>query len=347
MNKLFLIALLFTGTAIASEESTYCDFATLKAEADRIQFSSPIVQLTIGRNPTTLSNVGIFGLTENLSQYLKGQLQKDVGQADCELYRSMSDLAKRATYDGAIIRNTIVARKADAIQEAIIQLDVLKNEEQKRVTVGSSTLPTIELIDSTEVRLNSDLFELQSQNNPMAVPTLSTHPVDELIANTSSLLAASQHLLAKSAKYDNWGVILGAGGAVQSISGNTTSSPYATLTFTYQIGSSHRNQALDKAADASVRLLNEQGTGPVQLAHLLRTKVQEMIGFNNSALRAAVRYDESIIQNIKLIEGLDTSDAHKFRVQLTLDQINNNVQIRTLRDSNTILTKYLAINYSH
>jgi hypothetical protein len=346
MKKLLLLVFLSI-TAHASEEQSYCDMTTEKSEADRILFVSPNAQLTLGRNPTTLSNVVMVGVTESLSHYLKGQLQRDVGQGDCQLYRSMADLAKHATYDGIVIRNSVVARKADAIEDAVKQIDDLYQNESKRVAAGNSTVPTLELLETAKAKLDSDLFEMQSQNNPMAVPTLSNHPVDELIANTSSLLANEQHLLAKSAKYDNWDVALGVGGAVEFVGGNKTSSPYATLTFAYQIGSSKRSEALDRAADAATKLLTEQGTGPVQLAYLLRTKVQEMIKFNSSALQAAMKYDEAIANNLKLIDGLDTSDAHKFRIQLTLDQINNQVQIRTLQQSNSILTKYLAINYSH
>lgn len=348
MKKLLLLALLsVVGIAHASEEQTYCDFAIEKAEADKILLISPNALVSFGRNPTTLSTVGIIGVTESLSHYLKGRLQTDVGEGDCELYRSMSDLAKHATYDGIVLRNNVVSRKADAIEEAVKQIDALLKSETERVTVGNSTLPTVELLETSKAKLSGDLFEMQSQNNPMAVPTLSNHPVDELIVNTNSRLSTEQHLLAKSAKYDNWDLSLGAGGAVEFLSGNKTTSPYATLTFTYQIGSGARSEALDKAADAASRLLNEQGVGPVQLAYLLKNKITEMIKFNTSALQAALRYDASITNNLKLIEGLDTSDAHKFRVQLLLDQISNNVQIRTLRDSNAILTKYLAINFSH
>src|SRR5665213_1434167 len=293
-NLLLLAVLLVAATAHASEEQTYCDVAVDTAEADRILLISPTAQLTVGRNPTTLSNVELGGVTESLSHYLKGQLQRDVGQGNCELYRSMSDLAKHATYDGIVIRNTVVARKADAIQDAIAELTKLQQYESVRVAAGTSTLPTLELIESSKAKLSGDLFEMQSQNNPMDVLKLSNHPVDELISTTTSLLANEQHLLVRSAKYDNWDVALGVGGAIESVAGNkTAASPYATLSFSYSIGTSARNKALDKAANASVKLLNEQGTGPVQLAYLLRTKVAEMVKFNESALEAAQKYDAS------------------------------------------------------
>lgn len=347
MKYLVLLALLISSVAFATEEQTYCNMTMEKSEADRILLVSPNAELTFGRNPTTLSNVGMAGVTESLSHYLKGQLQRDVGQGDCELYRSLSDLAKHAAYDGIVIRNTVVARKVDAIEDAIKQIEALQADESERVAVGTSTLPTVELLEAAKVKLSSDMFEMQSQNNPMAVPTLSNHPVDELITNTNSLLANQQHILAKSSKYDNWDVALGVGGAAEFVGGNKTSSPYATLTLSYSLGSSARNRALDKSAEASIRLLNEQGTGPVQLAYLLKVRVEEMIKFNESALEAAQKYNAAIDGNLKLIDGLDTQDAHKFRVQLQLDQINNNIQLQTLRQSNAILTKYLAINFSH
>lgn len=347
MKYIALAALLFATSAYATEEQTYCDYAIEKAEADRILLVSPNALASLGRNPSTLTTVEILGATESLSHYLKGKMQKDIGQGDCEVYKSMADLAKHATYDGVVIRNAVVARKSEAIEEAIKQVDDLVSSEKQRVAVGTSTIVTIELLETAKAKLYGDLFELQSQNNPIAVPTLSNHPLDELIVHTNSLLADEQHLIAKAAKYDNWDVSLGVGGASEVLNGTRTVQPYATVTMSYQFGASARNRALDKAADSYANLLNEQGTGPVQLAYLLRRKVEEMVNFNSKALQAATNYNAAIINNAKTLEGIDTADAHKFRVQLTLDQINNGIQIRTLQQSNSILTKYLAINFSH
>lgn len=347
MKYLALIALLVATSAYATEEETYCDYATQKAEADRILLVAPSALASLGRNPSTLTTVEIVGATESLSHYLKGKLQKDIGQGDCEVYRSMSDLAKHATYDGVVIRNSVVARKSEAIEEAIKQVEELVASEKQRVAVGTSTIVTIELLETARAKLYGDLFELQSQNNPIAVPTLSNHPIDELIVHTNSLLADEQHLLAKSAKYDNWDVSLGVGGASEVLNGTRTVQPYATVTMSYQFGSAARNRALDKSGEAYAKLLNEQGTGPVQLAYLLKRKVEEMVRFNSKALQAAIDYNAAIINNAKTLEGIETNDAHKFRVQLTLDQINNTIQIHTLQQSNSILTKYLAINFNH
>lgn len=349
MNKLlFTLLVLISFNALSNEEQSYCDYTMEKSEADRMQLIAPNLVVGAGKNSASLENIMTVGITESLSHYLKGQLQKDIGAADCKLFRTMNQLTKHTSYDAIILSNAIGLYKMKYLKVAIKHLSKLVLKERELVKKGASTIITVEFLKAAKTKLELKLIELQQQVDSRAIPALSKTPVDQLIKQANSQMALQQKRLLKSNKYNNWDITLaaGAGKDLSTTLRNSTTTPYVSLNFIYSLGAMPRNRALQRSAKAYTQYAKEQSVGPIQLATLFIKKVASMIKANKLALISSRNYEAEINESLKSIEGIDNAHATRFKTQLIIEKINNSLEKKTLEISNVILMKYLHENFS-
>jgi hypothetical protein len=129
-----------------------------------------------------------------------------------------------------------------------------------------------------------------------------------------------------------------------SISTNGVS-PYVSIQGTWSLGSIARDRALDRAAEAYTAWNKSQSIGPIKLAEFLKTKVSNLSTANRMMVANSEDYLAKLLNEEKAVEGIDTSDAHRYLVELEIERITTDVQLDIANYTSRVAEKYLAVNF--
>jgi hypothetical protein len=362
MKKLCMILVaLHSFTAFASDEQKYCDYAKEKAIAEKLDLMSPRAAMYVRASERESRNVFEIVLQENVSDFLKGNVSKKIGEADCLVYRYMNEITKHSNYDLMLIDNDINKHKLLAINTAIAKINVLLQQENKRLKSGHSTLFATTLFEQSKDALEIKRAGIQEEiNKSQPVHYTSKKSLSELINLVKNQIKIQQKLLVKSQQYENWALNLGVGamtsgptnvaGAAPATSGGSGNgfseiAPYVSLQVTYSLGSIARNRALKRSADAYSDWKNIQSLGPIQLSNDLKNKLTSYLASNDFALQDAISDRQKINKKLNSITRIETEDADKLRIELKIEQILNQVDYEVFNHTSVVLRNYLASNF--
>jgi hypothetical protein len=342
-----LAFVLFSGSVLGDEESSYCDYTNEKYEAEHILLQSPKATFGGGRaNVGNLNAIGL-GVSESLSNYLKGRLSTQIGNQDCELFKHINEISKHVSYDLSSMQVAYAKNRINEIDDSIANLKTILQNEEQRLKVGSSTIITTDTIESAIQRQMVERAILSQQVAMVIIPEMKTIPLKQLLTETIEIEANQQQTIAKQAKYDNWDVNVSAGIGSQ-IKGFTpgATQPFGMVGFSYSFGASARNHALDASGNAYTEYVNHQTTGPIHLADQLIKQVSAAQLSAQDSLISYESYMNNLQYNLDSISGIDTPESHRFYIQLQMEITTTKVEIQSTKYNIHQMNAYLEQNFS-
>jgi hypothetical protein len=352
MKYFILLALLpFVAHAadMPSDDYHYCDYTKEKSEAERLNFESPSLLVGGGRTNTGSNNAIGVGVTESLSKFLQGRLSNQIGDNDCRLYRLVNNITKHVQYDLIRLTYQDAETRVNLTEQAILSLDSMIVDEQKRVEAGGSTIMLVATLQAAKARLTLGLGQLQQQMAVAILPTTSQGPLKDILKEAVVLTEDQQAVLAKQSKYQNWDLALTVGaGSNPSMPmfHSLPTEPYVSLSYTYSFGGPARNRALDRAASSYAAYARENEIGPINLGWKLSDQIRKAKAADENSFQAITDYNKQLAKNVDSVAGTDTVVAHMFRVSLAVEQLTYNIEANALAQSIERLNNYMEANFN-
>jgi len=347
---LALLAAVLCHAESPSDTGAYCDYQHESARANALLLIAPNAVAALGRSSTSTGAVLGVGVSESLSHYLQGKVVTQLGDSNCLLYRSMNDITEHTQFDIQILTNDIGAERIKADQEAIKRLDVLLSREKELVAAGSSTVFMSAMLESAKYKLQSDITETANQLGLNQAPVyINDKPLGALLQQAYDVTGANQQLAVKLGKLQNWDVTVGVGAGTSPGTDNSLNfaevKPYVSIQGSWSFGSPARNKALNNAAADYQAWVRSQHLGPIRMAELLKLRVEDTLALNQYAINMANGYLEKIADQKATIQGVETAEAHRYEVQLAIEEITTQVNSDVAWATAARLKKYLAVNF--
>jgi hypothetical protein len=167
--------------------------------------------------------------------------------------------------------------------------------------------------------------------------------IRELIQHKLSADAEMEKTSDKEQAALNWDLSLDVG--VRHQLKSSEYDPYGEVIFTYNLGAWAANRHLRQSeAPYGDWKRNQQGD-VVQNANELKSRLQDLIAATRTSLAALLGQQQLIDENLKSVEGVDTSAALTFRDQLQADNFLLRIEIGNATFSLEQLTSFLAANF--
>ena len=251
------------------------------------------------------------------------------------------------SYDLARIQQQEVQYRLDLLARGISRIDAQIVDEKKRLEVGTSTLIVVSELEAVRAKLEDQTHDLQQQAALLhVVPTEGR--LADLLLNASRANRTYQHLLADQAKKQNWDVSLTMGVGSNPSYPMLHSLPtetFGTLQLTYSFGASKRNRALDAAADHYADYQDKDDLSPIQLGYALKEQISNaLVAANHSAVTYS-NYGQTLESNLETVKDIDTAAARAFRVQILIEQVNNDIEEDSNLHAIRLMTGYLTYNF--
>lgn len=335
----------------ASNSVAYCNYDQAKSAAERLLDQSPSIIAGFGRDNTGTNNTLAIGVTESLSKFLQGALSNRIGESDCRLYQITTEIQKHVTYDLQTLQLQQLHYQESLTQNAITQLDSMIIKEQRYLGAGTSTIPNIALLQAAKETLIVNLANLKQQSALIVLPKFDgadSLKLSDLLRLANVYTNDEQQELANQSKYQSWDLSITVGKGsnpnypmLHSLPNQT----FGTIQLTYSFGARERARELDDAANSYTQAMVSDPNGPINLAYMLR---QQIIQAQIAAIKTEApfkAYNQVINTQLHSIAQIQTSVARAFRIQLTIAQLNNNIQLQTNQYAQQILGRYLTTNF--
>lgn len=231
------------------------------------------------------------------------------------------------------------------IRAAEDELEALIRDSRRKVNVRDSTLPALYALQTVRSRLESD--RAATSASIAGISTLYTPlddtPIRELIQNKLSAEAQMEKTSNKEQAAFNWDLSLDFG--VRHQLNMSENNPYGEVIFTYNLGARAANRHLRQSATAYGDWKRNQQGDVVQNANDLKVRLQDLISASRTSLAALLEQQQVINENLKSIEGADTSAAIGFHDQLQADNLLLQIEIGNTTFTLNQLTTFLAANF--
>ena len=314
-----------------------------RAQADQLRSPSLVAGLS---QPTAGTPVAAFsGLQNSIANDRKAALTISMGRAECDVYKATQTAQLRIAFAWTALQKEALQNRLELIRRAEDDLEALLQDTRRKVDVRDSTLPQLYALQTVRSRLEADRTTTGTTMAGLSIPVaaLDSTPIRDLI---QSKLSAERRMEATSNKEQatlNWDVSLDVGFRRQFSSPQYD--PYGEVIFSYDLGAWATNRHLRESGIAYEDWKrNEQGD-VVESANELKARLQEAITTTRASLNTLLEQQQVIGENLKSIEGTDTSAAIAFHHQLQADDLLLRIEIGNATFSLNQLTTFLAENF--
>jgi hypothetical protein len=337
--KTLITMLLLIASAFAQE--SFCKYTTEQAMAQRDILRTPSA-ITGFVQPAGVAPELVGGVTSSLSGIKQSGLTMKAATTTCTLHQTTVEAQQAILYALPIMERDATLARALLVAQADEQLSIMEIEANKMVDAQNLTRPAVYFLRQAKVGLDI------SVKAPLVVPAVSPTPLQTLLGDKMTSEEANQKALAHLAKQTSWDFSL-ATGVHRQVADNTPTSTetgmYGTFSLSYNLGRKAANKHLDKSVTAYTVWKGEQVDDVVQQAILLRKQLETMVAAQQLQLVELQAHANSIAQDLKSVEGVDTSNALMFRNQLLADQVVLGVEIGDLQFRVNQAQNFLNVNF--
>lgn len=321
LTLLLLIASGATAQSLQADQQTYCTYLTEQAQAQSDFLRSPTALAGFTQPDTGLPTQLIAGAQLSLSNLKKAGITLDAARKNCELYKTATDVQLTLQYTLNALEKDALTHRLTLIDAASTSLAALINDAQKMVAAQDMTRPTLFAFVANRMKLEADRAETESRIAALHVPTLSTQPLKQQVAQKQTADIAEQQSLAKLTRQNNWDVALTVGAHQQINPPAYGVQPYGEVSLTYNLGSRAIDKHLDRSIDAYASWKQVQETDAARSTQVLKDELQQTMTSQQRRLQSLQQEAKEIEANQQLVTNPQTSAALDFRNQLTSTQL--------------------------
>jgi hypothetical protein len=329
------------------EQNAYCAYVQQQAAAQRTLLLTPAAVGGFIR-----SNIGneaqlYWGVSNSLANYSKAKLTMEAATQNCDAYRATIGAALRIQYASNGLEREALRHRAESLQQAIEQLDIILARNLKLVEVKNATQPMLYTVESVRAKLVADRANSQLKAALLYVPDyVNDLPLKQLVLEKQRSESEAQRREAVLNRQSTWDLRLEAGGRrrLSSVLPNSVE-PYGEATFIYNIGSHSSNKHIDKAVAAYSDWKKAQEGEVTRNAQILEQQIRQSIAVQEAELQALQQQEEEIDRNLQRIAAIDTPAAFGFANQLDADKIVLRVEIKDVKFRLQQLKDYIEKNF--
>ena len=329
------------------EQNAYCAYVVQQAAAQRTLLLAPAAVGGFTRSNTGTEAQLYWGVSNSLANYSKAKITRAAATQNCDAYRATLGAALRIQYASNGLEREALRHRAESLQQAIQQLDVLIARTRKLVEVQNATQPMLYTVESVRAKLVADRANSQLKAALLYVPDyVNDLPVKQLVLEKQRSEAEAQKSEIVLNRQSTWDLRLEAGGRrrLSSVLPNSVE-PYGEATFLYNLGGHSSNKHLDKAVAAYSDWKKAQEGDVTRNAQILEQQIRQSIAVQEADLQALQQQEEEIDRNLQRIAGIDTPAAFGFASQLDADKIVLRVEIEDVNFRLQQLKDYLERNF--
>lgn len=341
-----LLATPIFGRAQAQQDAaSYCQYMQEQARAQADQLRTPSLMAGLSQ-PTAGTPIAAFsGLQNSIANDRKAALTISLGHAQCEVYKSTEAAQLRIEYALPTLQKEALENRLRLIREADDELAALIRDGERKLDVRDSTLPALYALQTVKSRLEADRTATGTAIAGLSTPDFlpDATPIRDLIQNKLSAEGQMEKTSNKEQAALNWDLSLDVG--VRHQLNSSEYDPYGEVIFSYNLGALAVNRHLRQSEVAYQDWKRSEQNDIVQNANDLKLRLQDLVIATRTGLAALLGQRQIIEQNLKLVEGVDTSVAVTFRSQLQADDLLLRIEIGNATFSLDQLTSFLTANF--
>ena len=352
LRKMVVTAVVVLGSAGASAQKTgssdpqaLCEYATEQATARRDLLLTPDAVAGVTQPETGLPAQLVWGLSSSLSSVRKAGLTMDAARKDCQLYAATTSAQQGIQYALPALEKEALEHRLELIQQASARLDALIAGTNRMVVAQNLTRPMLFSLQTTKIKLESDLSETEIKLAALYAPDLTAEPLKQLVAEKQAREVDEQNALARLNRQSNWDVSLSIGAHQQINPPLDSPAPYGAITVSYNLSSPSIDKHLDQAAAAYVGWKAVQEGDVVRNAEIIKKQAADSIVVQANRLKSLEREQSQIQNNLQLVADTDTTAALDFRNQLTSAQLLLSIEIGDATFRLSLLQSFLDYNF--
>jgi hypothetical protein len=313
--KLLHLLFIIPTIAMASEQQIACNLEKDRSEVQASILSSPQIFGSVG--DVTSEQNAVIGVSQSFSGIRRARLMREAAESRCNALRATVSLDRHGIYAVTGIQQKAASSELIAINNALGL--AIKNMELLDAQLAAQAITVIQYNSAKQVilELNSrkaDLIRLLGKQVEF------TDSVAGFVDAARIAEANAARLSAEAISESGWDVKVSAG-ARQSISGNTSTKSFATLTFTYSFGYSSSREAARRVGLDTEQAMSEMSTGYARVIHRQRNELEGMI-VAEEVLIPSIKYQLGNVESIlKVLEGVETKAGINTKRELEIQKI--------------------------
>lgn len=357
MNRLrilFLFTLVAAAQLVLAEDhkaefESHCQFVRAQAAAERDLLRTPTANVEVTQPETGLAKQFAVGLSSSLANLKKAALVQKAALSDCDFYDAGTEAKEKLFFALPSIGKEVLQHRLSLIDQAMKNLDDLIARNMKFVAAQNLTRPAVYSLQAAKLRLITDRTATLTGITSPYVPQQSNVSLKDMIAEKRRKDVAHQADLAAVQRQSDWDVTVDAGFHLQigdtNVPTASPNGPYATVSLSYNLAGRAINRNLRNSLDSYGHWQDSEFDDVAHQAELLRLQIVETINIQDNQLAELKKQAESVDEQLKSLEGLDTEAAMAFRNQLTADRIILDVNIGDATFRADALRRYLRNNF--
>jgi len=328
-----------------ADQQAYCTYVTEQALAQRDLLRTPTATAGFTQPDNGLPIQLVGGATIGLAAIRKASLTMDVARTNCQLYKTATGAQQDIQYALPSLEQEALRNRLGLIDEAQRSLDALMDRTAKMVDARNATRLMLFALQTTKIKLDTDLADTQSKIAAIYAPPLDDAPLKDVVTKKQSDENGEQRALDKLSRQSNWDVALTVGVHQQLDPVAHGVQPHGEVTVNYNLASRAINRHLDRTADAYVAWKKVQEGDVVRNTETLHQQLTDGVLAQQAKLKSLQEESEMIDKNLKLVGDPDTSAALDFRNQLTAARLLLEVETGDASFRVARLQAFLAKNY--
>jgi hypothetical protein len=321
------------------DQQQACETLKLQAQAQAALLEAPSAVASLTQSPTVAAPAQMVGgVTYSIQGLRKAKALNAEARTACTLYASTENAALLIQYLPVKIEREALLHRLELDKRAMQEYDKLIADAQLRVDSQNLTRPAFYSLQSGRAKVLADFTQTTVIVSSMYVPELSERSVNSEVLSVAIATALDQQRTAQIQKTQDYDLQL-EGGVHKPLFGVGAASPYVGASFTYNLGARKADRAAFAATQAYGAWKDAQIGGVQETADVLKETLENLEHAQHLRL-VQLRQQETVIDdNLKSLEGVDTTAALVFKIELESDKIQIGVEIRdgenrfsTLRD---------------
>jgi hypothetical protein len=328
-----------------ADQQAYCQYMTEQAAAQRDLLLTPSAIAGVTQPNTGLPMQFVWGLSGSISNVRKAVLTTDAARKSCDLYNATTAAQRSIQYALPALEKRALGHRLDLIQQASVELDAAIATTTKMVDAQNVTRPMLFSLQTTKIKLGADQADTQTKIAALYTPAPVNQPVKQLVAEKQRSEADEQKALDKLNRQNSWDVSLSIGAHQQINPLVNNSSPYGSITVSYNLASRAINKHLDQAADSYAGWKKVQENDVTSNAAILKQQVAAGISAQANRLKTLQEQQKLLERNLQLVAEPETTAALDFHNQLSTAQLLLGIEIGDASFRLEQLQDFMESNY--
>ena len=313
----------------------YCQYIEDKNNAEHSVLMSPdlIVRAQNSTNDYPYQNNVITALSKDLVDFGKSKEIKSLINDECNYYKLTQEAKLQIQFAILNIQKNALYFKLKKIRLAKDKLNTIKETVQHKIKSHDDTLSSWYNLDTSLQKLNEVEHEIQTNIAIQQPYSIRTVRLNRLLKDIWVAEEKRKATLNKLDKLNNWSLQVQAGAqqSLSSLSQNQAVKPYAALSLRYNLASVYSNYKTNTSLNHYTEWKAKQVNGTQQKLSRLIRSISRLKDAEDERLKQLMTTYNNYYGLSKTLNTIDSSNANRFKQQITIDQIMMEVEISYLK----------------